>query len=87
MNDFEQLVIQNLGDIQETCTKTQESVTDLCSRTGVVEEKVKNLEADWKTHINNEISAELRKRDNRWKLPTIIFGAIASVATIINFFK
>jgi len=87
MSEWEDLVIQNLGEIKETTQQTQLSVTDLCERTGVVEEKVKNLETNWKEHINSEIQVELRKRDNKWKIPAIIFGAIASVATVVNFFK
>lgn len=87
MTQFEELVIQNLGEIKEQLADVQSKTTDLCSRHAVVEEKVKNLEGDWKEHINTEIQTELRKRDNKWKLPAIIFGAIASIATIVNFFK
>lgn len=87
MSQFEDLVIQNLGEIKETISDIQEKTTDLCSRHAVVEEKVKNLEGDWKEHINEEIQVELRKRDNKWKVPAIVFGAISSIAIIVNFFK
>lgn len=87
MERFEELVIQNLGEIKDALSDVQNKTSDLCTRHGIVEEKVKNLEIDWKTHINEEIQTELRKRDNKWKIPAIIFGGIASIATIVNFFK
>ena len=87
MSEFEDLVIQNLGEIKESLADVQSKTTDLCTRHSVVEEKVKTLETSWKTHLNEEVQSELRKSENKWKLPAVIASCVSTISMLVAIFK